>query len=70
MPNKMPKDERVWVSYRDSGGEPVFLITSKPTRETYFLYEVTPDGLKRLGKSDSPEELAEKFGVYERIKTD
>ena len=69
MSAKLPKDERIWVSFRGENGSPVFLITSKPSREQYILYEITPDGVNRLGKSPSPAELAEKFGVYERIGT-
>ncbi len=65
--DKIPKDERVWVSYYSTGGETRFVITSKPSRETYFLYEISGDFAKKLGKSISPAELAEKFGVMKKL---
>lgn len=67
MPYKLPKDESVWVSYRNRKGDPVFLVTSKPSRDTYFLYEIVKGVPTRLGKSVSPEELVEKHNVLGRI---
>jgi len=63
-----PKGEVVWVSYRNSKAQTVFLLTSKPSQDFYFLYEVLESGeLKRLGKSRSPPELEEKFCVRSRM---
>jgi hypothetical protein len=48
------------VSYQKSDGTPSFILTSKPARDFYFLYEVLDDGsLKKLGKARSPTELEE-----------
>ena len=66
---KYPKNETVWVSYQNSKGEPVCILTSKSTRDFYFLYEVLPTGeLNKLGKARSPTELEAKFKVRERMR--
>lgn len=65
---KYPKGEIVWVGYHDAGGALRFFLTSRPTRDYYFLYEVGDDGsYKKLGKSKSPPELERKHNVNERI---
>lgn len=59
-----PKGEIVWVSYYNSKKELVFLLTSKPSREFYFLYEVLDTGsLRRLGKAYSPADLEGKYNI-------
>lgn len=64
MKIKYPKNETVWVSYRTSNGDVTHILTSKQTRDAYFLYEVLPDGsLNKLGKAKSPTELETKFKV-------
>lgn len=64
----IPKGEIHWVTYRSSNGKPKYLITSKPMRDTYFLYEVKEGGtIKKLGKSPSPAELEENYEVREKI---
>jgi hypothetical protein len=63
-----PKGERIWASYYNSQSELLFILTSKATRDFFFLYEVTKDAtLKKLGKSRSPLELEEKYNVNMRI---
>lgn len=61
MTIKYPKGEIVWVSYRNSDGELAFIITSKPIRDLYFLYEVVDKEFKKVGKSKNPVELEKKF---------
>ncbi|MDE6148533.1 MAG: hypothetical protein K2F81_00340 [Ruminococcus sp.] len=69
MELKIPKGEQAWVSYLNTKGELVFLLTSKPARDFYFLYEVAPDdNLTKLGKSRSPTELEEKFDVMSKMR--
>jgi hypothetical protein len=64
MTIKYPKGETVWVSYRTSKGETTHILTSKPARDFYFLYEVLPDGkLNKLGKAKTPTELEKKYGL-------
>lgn len=65
---KYPKDEIVWVGYYNKDDKPVCFLTSKPSRDFYFLYEVNEDGvLKKLGKAKEPPELIDKFKVFERM---
>ena len=64
-----PKGEIVWVRYCNTGGEPVCIITSKPARDFYFLYDVKPDGsLQKVGKARSPTELEDKFDVRSKMR--
>lgn len=65
--DKIPKDERVWVSYNSPGGKTRFVITSKPAREKYLLYEISDDMAKKLGMSISPGELVEKYDVMKKL---
>ena len=65
---KLPKDETLWVSYRKTDGTAVAILTSKPARDCYYLYEVMADStLKRLGKAKTPTELEEKFNIKARM---
>lgn len=64
---KLQKDERVWVSYKDKRGAVRFLITSRPARDSYTLYEIVDGEPNRVGKSPSPGDLIEKFDVMKRI---
>lgn len=66
----LPKDERVWVSYCAPGGAVRYLITSRPARDRYFLWEKTEGGYIRLGKADSPGELAETYSLPECTASD
>lgn len=66
---KCPKGEKIWVSYRNSNGVTVAILTSKPARDYYFLYEVKSNSsLIKLGKSKSPLELEEKFDIKSRMR--
>lgn len=65
---KVPKSEILWVTYSSANGEPRYLITSKPMRDMYFLYQVQSDGsLKKLGKSASPGELEQEYEIREKL---
>ena len=63
-----PKGEQVWTSYCNSSHELLFIVTSKPTRDFYFLYELVDGVFKKLGKAKSPLELEEKFNIHERMR--
>lgn len=66
---KLPKKEKVWVSYNDAQHNLRFILTSKEnSREVYYLYELVNDELVKLGKSASPTELENKFKVAEKLK--
>ena len=65
---KYPKGERIWVGYYNAKQKLLFILTSKKdNREWYFLYEVSGNEFKKLGKSKNPKELEEKFHVSERM---
>ena len=64
---KYPKGETVWVSYYNSNKELLFIMTSKPIRDFYFLYEVVDGEFKKLGKAKNPAELEEKFKVRDKM---
>lgn len=63
-----PRGEIAWVGYYNADGNPVCVLTSKPARDYYFLYEILPDGkLNKLGRAKSPVELEQKFEVNKRM---
>lgn len=63
-----PKNEQVWVEYYTSSHKLMFIVTSKSSREFYFLYEMIDGVFKKLGKAKSPLELEEKFNVCGRLR--
>lgn len=68
MTIQYPRGEIVWVNYANRNGDILFILTSKPTRDYYYLYEVLVDGkLKKLGKSKEPPELENKYNVKQKI---
>lgn len=64
---KYPKGEIVWVFYYTTKGELRFIMTSKQARDFYFLYEVVDGEFKKLGKSNNPTKLEEKFNLKENL---
>ena len=64
MKIKIPKSEQVWATYNNVNGETVYVMTSKASRDFYFLYKLNSDGsLVKLGKARTPPELEKKFDV-------
>lgn len=62
-----PKGERVWTGYYNKAGELLFIITSKETRDWYFLYALEDGKFKKLGRAKNPPELEIKFHVLEQM---
>lgn len=58
--NGIPKTERIWVKRITEKGE-IYYITSKDTRDYYFLYKMDGDKAVKLGKDKSPLELESKY---------
>ena len=58
--NGIPKTERIWVKRITEKGE-TYYITSKDTRDYYFLYKMEKDKAVKLGKAKSPLELELKY---------
>ena len=67
MDINFPKNEKVWTVYLDINSTPKFFTTAKPMRDFYFLYEITDNGYKKLGKSKLPLELEEKFDIRNKL---
>ncbi len=65
---KYPKGEKVWTRYLNSEGCLMFITTSKPHQDFYFLYELVDNEFKKLGRSKSPLELEEKFDIRTKLK--
>lgn len=62
-----PKGERVWVGYYNTNHELILILTSKESRDYYYLYELVDGGFKKLGRARSPVELEERFEVNKRL---
>lgn len=61
MEYKCPRGEIVWVSHYDRTNNLRYIITSKPARDYYFLYELKDGRLVKLGKNKSPRALEDKY---------
>lgn len=64
---KYPKGEIVWTEYYTSSHELMFILTSKSSREYYFLYELVDGELKKIGRAKTPTELEIKNKIKERL---
>lgn len=64
---RYPKGERLWARYYDKKNALRFFITSKEARDYYFLYEVSGDSVKKLGKARTPRDLEMKYKIEERM---
>ena len=65
---KYPRGETVWTSYYTSSGELMFILTAKPQRDAYYLYELRDSEFQKLGRSKSPLGLEERFDVHTKLK--
>lgn len=54
MSLKTPKGEIVWVSHYSEDHELRYIITSKPLRDMYYLYEVNGNEIKIVAKDRNP----------------
>lgn len=62
---KLPKSETAWVSYYDCANKLTHILTSRQyAPETFILYKVDGDVLKKLGQSRDPKSLEEKYSVF------
>lgn len=65
---KYPKGETVCVSYYNTKHELCFTLTQKIGSDFYVLYECSDGKLNKLGKSQSPLDLEEKFQICQKLK--
>lgn len=63
----IPRGERRFVLYCGVDGVPLFVLTAKPARDFYYLYQVSNGTLKKLGRDRSPKVLEERFSVRKRM---
>ena len=61
MANSIPKTEKIWTHIFTSKNEEYFITSKLTTRDIYFIYKKTTDGVEKLGKSVSPKELEKKY---------
>ena len=64
---KIPSGEILWVQYLNNGLV-THILTSKPDRSLYYLYQVSKDKLTKLGKAKEPTELEERFIRQKRAR--
>jgi hypothetical protein len=56
-----------WTTYNNINHEIRFIITSKVSRDIYYLYEVVDNEFQKIGKGKTPYELEEKYNVIARL---
>lgn len=55
MQIKIPKNQILWVTYKDEHNNIKQIITSDEMRKKYYLYDVAEDGsLTKIETNDSP----------------
>ena len=55
MQIKIPKNQILWVTYKDEHGNTKQIITSDEMRKKYYLYNVSEDrSLTKIETNDSP----------------
>ena len=52
----IPNNEIVWVTITDDLGDE-YVITSKSTRDVYYIYRIEKEKAVKIGKNESPLEL-------------
>lgn len=58
---KIPKNQKLWVTYYDKTNNPIYLITSDTQRTKYFLYSIDGNGeLNKIETSAQP--------IFKKIK--
>lgn len=58
---KIPKTETKWESIYGTGGDLLYVVTSKQDRSVYFLYQNEDGDFKKLGKASDPLSLKKKY---------
>ena len=56
----IPKNERIWEDIRPDKSSR-FLITSKPDRTAYFIYQIVDGAAKKLGQNRNPKKLTQNY---------
>lgn len=64
---KLPDSEIVWATYYNVNGELLYVVTSKRSRDNYYLYKMESKALVKVGKADSPDELCDKYNIWKDL---
>lgn len=64
---KLPASEIVWATYYNANGELLYVVTSKRSRDNYYLYKMESKTIVKVGKADSPDELCDKYNIWEDL---
>lgn len=64
----IPKNERLWTTYRDEAGNVRFYVTSTTTRDAYIMYQTADGRSQKLGRASSPIELENKYCIWEKLR--
>lgn len=64
---KFPTSEIVWATYYNGDGELQYVVTSKRSRDNYYLYKMESKALVKVGKADSPDELCDKYDIWKDL---
>lgn len=62
------KKEQPLVRYANLSGKDTFLLTADANKTWFFLYDITSNPPKRLGKEKSPVLLEKKFKLDEALR--
>lgn len=70
MAIKIPKSQKIWLKIKTTLGDKKekYVITSNDDRTKYFIYELTKEGYIKLGQSDNPLKLEDKYVKYNEVK--
>ena len=63
-----PKNETIWVRYYDAKNNLRFMVTSKQSRDNYFLYEINDGKANKIGRAISPKDFENKHKILENLK--
>lgn len=63
----LPTGGIVWVSHYDKEHDLRYIITSKPVRDSYSLYELKEGRFVRWGRGQDPQKLAERYDRASQI---
>ena len=65
---KYPAGETVWVGYYNGSQKLMYIVTSKPTRDWYYLYELVDGKFVKLDRGKDPSVMVGKNRVLDKIR--
>ena len=61
------RNEISWIGYYDRLGDLRYIVTSKESRDWYYLYRVKNGEFERVGRDKDPSKLARENGVGKEL---